>query len=108
MRDEMYIGSSPIDEKCAQLGTDGYWEKAQKECRAFINQLRRVFGKEPGSARLIIKRNPHDFGTYLSVNCYYNDGDEEALDYALRCEGETPENWDDEAREELGLEKEKV
>jgi hypothetical protein len=103
MRDSLYIGEVPAAEDAAQVGTDGYGERARKESRALIGQLRRMFGPEKGSARLYVKNNPHDFGSYLSVECSYDDGDEEGMEYAFQCEGEYPEHWDDQARQELGL-----
>lgn len=100
--DYIEIGSSPCDEDCAQLGSDNYYNKAQKECKAFIKQLRRVFGDEPAGARLRIKSNEHDFGTYYEVVCQYDDSDNnEAFAYAINCENNTPQKWDEEALKEL-------
>jgi hypothetical protein len=105
MRDFIDVGSSPTGEDCAALGTDSYYEQARRECRAYINQLRRVFGNEPEGARLSIKSNAHDFGTYLSVSCSYDDSLPASLDYAFRCENESPEHWDHQARQELAGER---
>lgn len=99
--DYISICSSPTNESCAQVGSDNYFTQSQKELKAFINQLRRKFGKEPGTAYLKIKSFPHDFGTYHEVVCYYNDEDEEAINYAFKLESETPEYWDEEAKKEL-------
>lgn len=105
MRDYVDIGSVPSGEKCQQLGADDYDPtKAVKECRAFIAQLRRQFGPEPMSARLSVMANPHDFGTYHEVVCYFDDMDEEGANYAFQLEGEMPEWWDEEALKELGIE----
>jgi hypothetical protein len=101
MRDYIDIGSSPPGEECAQLGSDGYWSRANRECRAYIALLRRALGREPEDARLAIKENEHDFGTYLSVICHYESTNETSATYAFRCESEGPEYWDDEARDEL-------
>ena len=77
---------------------------ARKECRAFIGQLRRQFGVEPtDSTRLIVKSNPHDFGTYHEVAVCFDEDDEAAVEYAYKLEGSLPEYWDDEARVELGI-----
>ena len=67
--DHVYIGSSPAHESCAQLGTEGYPERARRECRALIGQLMRMFGEPAPGARLSIKGCPHDFGTYYEVIC---------------------------------------
>lgn len=102
-RDDLYIASAPAGEGCAQVGSDGYREHARRECRALIGQLRRTFGPEPPNCRLHVQENPHDFGTYLSVNCSFQSDDRQAVEYAYRCEAELPEEWDAQARIELGL-----
>lgn len=101
MRDYMTIGSTPSGEDCAQVGSEDYYDRSMKECKAFIAQLRRQFGTEPILTRLSIKAFPHDFGTYHEVVCYYDTEDEEARNFAFRLESETPEYWDEEAKKEL-------
>jgi hypothetical protein len=103
MRDWLSIGATPPSEDCAQVGSDGYMERARHECRAYIDLLRRSLGEEPDGAVLRIRSDQHDFGTYLTVVCYFEDGNEAAIDYALRCESKGPEEWDDAARKELGI-----
>jgi len=119
MRDYISIGSTPAAETCAQVGAADYHSTARRECRAFINQIRREFGPEPDGARLFIKSNPHDFGSYLEVCCeyeipspetvgpcsdpeYFNVPavDRAALDYALKCESPS-DRWDPQALDEL-------
>lgn len=101
MNEWLDIGSSPPDEDCAQVGSADYSARARRECRAYINQLRRVFGPEPAGAQLGVRSNPHDFGNYLSVVCYYDPQIKQTVDYAFRCESNGPEEWDAEARREL-------
>ena len=103
MQEIIEIGTTPYEEECAQVGQDGYRAQAQKECAAYRSQLRRVFGEEPDGARLKIKGNSHDFGTYFEVACYFDPENEAAATYAYRCEAEAPAQWDDAARMELGL-----
>lgn len=95
------VGSSPYEEDCAQVGSDDYIEVAIKECKVFINQIRREFGEEPAETELKIKSFNHDFGTYYEVVCYYNKNNEESLRYALKCENDCPLKWDKEALLEL-------
>ncbi len=99
--DHTWIGSAPAYESCAQLGSDGYTERAWRECRALIRQLIRMHGEPPVGARLGIKSCPHDFGTYYEVVCYFDPEDSEATGYAYRCEDGLPEYWDEVARGEL-------
>jgi hypothetical protein len=100
----MIIGSSPIDEDCAQVGSPDYSRKSRIELRAFINQLKRAFpelNNEDCPVRLSIKSFPHDFGTYHEVVANYNDDNEAGLELACKLEGNTPENWDEQAKEEI-------
>jgi len=92
--DWISVGPAPADEPCAQVGEDGYLQRAREECHRFIGLLRRKLGKEPPGARLLVKSFPHDFGEYLEVVCCH-DGSEAALGYALKCEGEAPARWVD-------------
>jgi len=101
MKDELTIGSSPLNETCAQIRQNGYYEQAQKECRAFLNQLIRIHGNPPANARLAVKGFNHEFGTYYEVVVIYDDEVEEAEEYAFLLEGNIPEEWDDEALEEM-------
>ena len=101
MRDHITIGSTPYDESCAQVGSDRYHRVYRAECLAFINQLRRLFGPEPEDAYLRITSNPHDFGSYHEVICDYDCDTPNAVEYAYKCEAETPAEWDDLARAEL-------
>ena len=108
IKDSLYIGESPWEESCAQLGSDMYWSNANKECKRFIQQIRRHYGAEPEGARLYIKSNPHDFGTYLSVECEFiwnpmgefSEEDEEytpSQEYAFEIEEDYKRvlrNWD--------------
>jgi len=103
LQDYIFIGSSPTGEDCAQVGSPDYHEKSRKELKAFINQLRRVFGQEPPRTRFSIKNQQHDFGTYGEVVCHYETSDEDSYNYAMHCESATPEYWDTEALKELGI-----
>ena len=85
IKDSLYIGESPWDESCAQVGSDMYPVNARKECARFIDQIRNHYGSEPEGARLYIKSNPHDFGSYLSVECTFT--------WDPSAEGDDPEDW---------------
>lgn len=102
-RDEIAIGCTPAGEECEQLGPNYRPERARQECSEFIKQLRRQLGDEPQGARLRVKANEHDFGTYLEVVCVYDIDSEAAAEYAYKCEAEMPEFWDAPACEALGI-----
>ena len=94
-RDYVDIGPSPCDESCVSIKDDEYIKLSRLEGRRFIDGIRRVVGIEPLGARLVIKQFPHDFGSYASVCCCYDDNDDEAATYAYRCEAEAPRTWAD-------------
>lgn len=93
MKDYIEIGSSPVEEDCLQVG-HATSQEMKEECKRFLDLIRKVVGPEVGTARLAIKSNPHDFGTYYEVVCYYDDEDEVGMDYAFKCESETPLTWE--------------
>jgi hypothetical protein len=95
MRDYVCLGCSPVDEKCVQVGEDNYSEKAKKECRKFINLIKRKFGEEPDGACLTVGSFPHDFGTYFQVICSFDDQNTKASDYAFNIEDYLPQTWND-------------
>jgi hypothetical protein len=99
--DYLNIGAAPCDENPEQVGDHYLATRAKQECREYIAQLRRQFGDEPEGAKLRIEYFHHDFGTYMEVVCYFSD--EVSLQYALNCESEAWPNWDETARENLGL-----
>ena len=41
--DYINIGPTPYDENCAQVGQEGYYIRARKECAAYCRQLRRMY-----------------------------------------------------------------
>ena len=94
-RDYLDIGPSPAEEDCVQLGDPDYREKAIPECRRFIDLIRKKLGNEPAGAKLAIKANNHDFGTYHEVVCYYDDEIPESEEYAFNVEANAPTKWED-------------
>jgi hypothetical protein len=103
MRDTYEIGSTPNAEDCAQVGSSNYQAQAMKECRAYKNQLERMFPDMPAGMRLKIQTNYHDFGAYHEVAVVYNDDRDDHNDYLWGNLELGAENWDDEAKKELGI-----
>lgn len=96
MRDYISIGSAPCDEDCVQVDPkQDYIGPMKAECRRFMELIKKKLGPEPEGAYLSIKGNPHEFGTYYEIVCYYDDQNEEAVKYAFRCEAESPRTWTD-------------
>jgi hypothetical protein len=86
-------------EGCAQVGDDDYRDVAMRECRAYIEAIRKKLGPEPEGATLRVKSFPHDHGTYYEAVCIYDPNESQAVEYAFRCEAEAPSTWD-----EVGIE----
>ena len=93
-REWLELGSSPAEEECVQVTKEGgYLPAMRKECQRYIRTIRAELGEEPYGAALAIMSNPHDFGTYLDVVCYYNPNEEVAVEYAFNCDENAPSRW---------------
>lgn len=103
MKETLNIGSAPFEENCAQLGGRLYEELSRMECAAFKEQIIRKLGDPPGSARVVVKSFPHDFGSYREVCVVFDDEDEPATEYAYACEasGDPLAKWDCDALDKL-------
>lgn len=102
MKDFFDLDTVPCGEPCAAVGQPDYSTRARLEARAFIAQLERAFPDAVAAGVYFrIKSNPHDFGSYLSVQVVFNDDDEAQTEWAYTIEGELPMFWDDDARNEL-------
>lgn len=93
MRDQIDLGSTPCNEPCAQVGQEGYDLIGRQECKRYIDLIRKTIGDEPPGAKLAVKGNHHDFGTYYEVVCYFDTDNEESVKYAYNCENNAPTNW---------------
>ncbi len=106
---KLTIGSSPWGEDCAQTAHADYEVWARKECRVFTEQLKRFYattkGKPiPEGLWLTVTENPHDFGIYFEVAAVVADEDNsEAVEAAEFLADHGPEEWDEQARTELGV-----
>jgi hypothetical protein len=92
--DIIWIGSAPAEEDCAQVGDPDYARNAKAECRAFIDAIRKVCGREPEGARLAIKGQAHDYGQYFEVAVIYDGNNRQAADYAQKVDDLAPQTWE--------------
>jgi hypothetical protein len=90
------LETTPESEKCAQVGEPNYYTDARLEIQAFVDQTERELGPRPGG-HFKTRSNPHDFGSYLTVEYVYNPDSEAQAEYAMKVESYMPENWDKEA-----------
>jgi hypothetical protein len=93
MTDYLEIGSTPAEEECEQLGPGYRPDVARAECRLYIRAIKQVCGEPPEGARFIIRSNPHDSGTYHEVAVKFDENNEEARNYAFKCESDAPGEW---------------
>ena len=105
----LQIGSSPWGESCVQTLDPHYGLKAYRECRAFKKQLLRHYAAKlghepPEGVTLVIVENPYEcpYGAYVTVDAKFDEDDGAAGEAAYWFEGNIPEQWDEEARAELG------
>src|SRR4051812_20653404 len=91
--DVNWIGPVPAMEDCAQVGDPDYARDARVECRAFIEAIRKVCGREPEGARLAIMPQEHDAGTYYECAVIYDGDNEWAARYAAKVDSEAPTTW---------------
>lgn len=118
LKDSLYIGEGPADEACPQVGDEDYTTEGRRYASRYIMQIRRAYGKEPANGRLWVKSNPHDFGSYYTVEYDYvwetdGSGMTVAEAYGYDVEGDTLKalrRWDrfDKANEAFEPDKEAI
>ena len=92
--DSISLGPAPAEEDPVQLGDDDYAPRARRECRRYIEAIRKACGDEPEGAQLRVVSCPHDFGNYLDVEVRFDGNNEAASEYAYRCEEKAPTTWE--------------
>lgn len=94
MIDSISLSSTaPPEETCIQVGVDNYNQLARAEAKKYINLIVAKMGQPPEGCHLKIVCNPHDYGTYLTVDIAYNST--EGMEYALKVEAEGPSQWEE-------------
>jgi len=107
-RDFFTLAPVPHEEKCTPAGGDRPDHIA--ECTALVGQLIRIHGEPPEGAEFVLIRNDHEVGEYWEVGIFYQKPDEDAggdeiespsLVYAQKLEVGIPNNWDEQAVNEM-------
>jgi hypothetical protein len=91
--DVIWLGPVPAEEECTDIGHPDYARRGKAECRAHIEAIRAVVGKEPEGARLVVRGQDHEFGRYFEAAVVYDGNNEAAADYASRCDEKGPRTW---------------
>ncbi len=95
MRYESFeLDSTPSDESCLQVGKASQ-EALSAEARRFKHALQEYWSSHPDyeSVEIVVKRNPHEFGTYFNVEIRYNNGRGASL--AAAIESDSPKTWEE-------------
>lgn len=99
MIDYIDLGPVPANEQCAQVGSDGYHDRARAECNRYRTLLEATYAAAHNGrgcpARVVVKSNPHDFGSYLEVGVKFDDRDREQVEAAFWLEANAPTEWPD-------------
>ncbi len=86
------LGAVPARECAAQVGEVRYADRAFVECQRYVALLRHAIGPEPEGVH--IRRSEPDLGSYLEVVVEYEEMDNVARAYAIRCDREAPTRWE--------------
>lgn len=95
------LGSSPVNEDCAKLGSANYSDLAHIEIEVFRRQIIRQFGELPFGVALKERSFSHDYGTYYELCFFYDEDSDDAYNYVSLCEDFLPEYWDSLSKEDL-------
>ena len=80
----------------APVGDPDYARNAKLECKAYVEAIRKVCGKEPEGAKLTIKGQEHDFvERYYEVAVIYDGNNQAAAEYAAKVDREAPGAWEE-------------
>lgn len=92
--DVYWLGPCPAEEDAVQVGSPDYARNAKAQCRAYIDAIRAVCGHEPEGARLTIRAQQHDFGSYYEVAVAFDGNNQVAAEYAAKCDDSAPTTWE--------------
>ncbi len=87
------LGSVPWKETPAKYGDPDYRSNARRLSTAYIQAIRNYLGNEPDGAELETRVFDGDKGMYYEVVCYYDPKQPESHDFAIRCEKQAPQTW---------------
>ena len=91
----IHLGQAPIREDHTHISHPDYDRYARRECWAFIEAIRATVGREPDAAKLRVKRENNQRGSFLEVVVNFDPNDRAAREYARRCELYSPDTWEE-------------
>lgn len=93
--DHIYLGPTPCDEDCAQVGDENYSKKVREELSRYRQLLEHKFGTPPAGAAFKQKRELHSFGPYYEMTVAFDPTNPEATAFAFFVEENAPLKWSD-------------
>jgi hypothetical protein len=101
MRDEFYLGVTPSDEDCVQLGwgkCSGDWDEAMEEAKRYASMIKNRFSLilSQDYVSVSIRPKSQNSGEYIEVTAAFDDSSYESASVALFIENNTPARWDEE------------
>jgi len=92
-QDLISLGAVPARESFTRGDEAGDAQRALSECRRYVALPRDVIGPEPHGAELQIRQAGPERGSYPEVVVEYDDENNVARAYAIRCDREGPTTW---------------
>lgn len=93
--EHIWIGPTPADEPCLQVGSPEYSTiAARAECAEFARQLTELCPPPADTvARFGIRTERHDFGSYHEVVAYFDPDDRRTVEWAYSAEALDVPHW---------------
>lgn len=86
------FASAPDNEDCVQVSAKAeYMPDMQKEAERMLGICQKLWP----SLDWNIQENPHDFGSYLTLRCHYNDDNEDQAKAFYDAERHWPNTWEE-------------
>lgn len=103
MKDRLYLATAPLEESCAQVGTEHYRSLAAMECSLYLTMLcKKITEKWPVQhVNLCRITEQHDSGSVYSIVVEYNPADPVSVEQAFWIEANEPLEWDENSRKQL-------
>jgi hypothetical protein len=100
MKDFYDFETTPVDEDCTQVSkTENYMPAMKQEAYRMLEICKKLWP----SLYWKVQSNPHDFGSYLSIRCYYDDEDEAQSKAFYDAEANWPATWAEAEQRSLAI-----
>ena len=90
---KLRLGNVPINEDKLDVAMPNYRLMVLQSCNKYMDLLRNTFGKEPDGSKLDIEAFDCDSGVCFEVSYRYDESNNDAIEYARKCQEEAPKTW---------------